>query len=391
MAIVKRWFATSSAGAADGTTHADRAALFSAGNWSTVITGFNFAGSDSLECLIEPGTYSCSQNLTSGLFANPPTAANHLFLFGADSSGNLLSPAAPNWTADQPVTWDSGLPVIATTGNISTINLATTTLRLLAFTASGHTSASLGIINACAAASWLSLTNSSSNSNAIGIMTSTTVCQNCVVSMTGTSYNTGVSATNAAIFDNIRLPGNASASSGNRRGLTVAGTSVVRRFTRICAYNHVGEGIIDTGTNVINLFSLSRFVCYNTAGVKLNTTASQTSTDLVNHGLVAGSSGWGIDAGAANVVLSTVRARDNTSGNFTAFGNYPTDLGNETSDIYANQAAADAAEFADSSTYDLRIKAGCPLAGLGYGISEQPASGSSSVKFNPGMTGGNQV
>src|SRR5689334_12015839 len=102
MAITTRYFSTTGAGAADGTTWADRAALFSAGNWSTVITGFNFAGTDSMVARVGPGNYTCSQSLASGLFANPPTIANPLILHACDSSGNLIDPPSPTWTADLP-------------------------------------------------------------------------------------------------------------------------------------------------------------------------------------------------------------------------------------------------------------------------------------------------
>src|SRR5687767_60995 len=137
MAIVTRYFSTTGAGAADGTTWADRAELFSGGNWSTVITGFAFNASDALKCLIGPGTYTCSQALASGLFTNPPTLLNPLILHGCDGSGVQLEPEAPAWTAAQPVTWDTNLPVIATTTNIATLGLALTTARLLKFTGSG--------------------------------------------------------------------------------------------------------------------------------------------------------------------------------------------------------------------------------------------------------------
>src|SRR5688572_9346902 len=137
MAVVVKYFSTTGAGAADGTTWTDRAALFSAGNWATQITGFAFNGTDSLKCLIGPGTYTCSQALASGLFANAPSVANPLILHACDGSGVQLAIPEPEWTSDQPVTWDTTLPVIATTTNISTINLATCLAVLLKFTASG--------------------------------------------------------------------------------------------------------------------------------------------------------------------------------------------------------------------------------------------------------------
>lgn len=112
MAVVTRFFSTTSAGAGDGTTWANRAALFSSGNWSSVITGFNFAGSDSLEARVGPGNYTCGQTLASGLFSNPPTVLNPVIIMACDSSGNNWSPPNPGWVSAQP-TWDTtGMPVI---------------------------------------------------------------------------------------------------------------------------------------------------------------------------------------------------------------------------------------------------------------------------------------
>src|SRR5690606_38306544 len=123
------------AGDETGSSWANRATLFSEGNWSTVITGFDFSGSDSLKCLIGPGTYTCSQALASGLFANAPTAANPLILHGCDGSGVALTPSNPGWVSAQPVDWDSGLPLIATSTNTTVSNLANSVLRLLKITA----------------------------------------------------------------------------------------------------------------------------------------------------------------------------------------------------------------------------------------------------------------
>lgn len=120
MAVVTRFFSTTSAGAGDGTSWANRAALFSSGNWSSVITGFNFSGSDSLEARVGPGNYTSNQTLASGLFSNPPTVLNPLIVRACDSSGNNWSPPNLGWVSAQP-TWDqTGMPVI-TCGNTITV------------------------------------------------------------------------------------------------------------------------------------------------------------------------------------------------------------------------------------------------------------------------------
>ena len=147
MSIIVRYFSTSSAGAGDGTSWANRAALFTGGAWSTVITGFAFNGSDSMEARVGPGTYSITVALASGSFANPPTVTNPLIIHGADSSGNLLSPPDPDWTSNM-ADWDaSSLPILDTSSNINTLNLAACYPRLLKFTASNSTTAFLRASN----------------------------------------------------------------------------------------------------------------------------------------------------------------------------------------------------------------------------------------------------
>lgn len=65
MAIVIRYFSTASAGSGDGTTWADRAVFFTGGAYSTVLTNFDFSGSDTLHCYLGPGTYGIGETLGS--------------------------------------------------------------------------------------------------------------------------------------------------------------------------------------------------------------------------------------------------------------------------------------------------------------------------------------
>lgn len=366
MAIVTRYFSTTSAGAGDGTSWADRAALFSSGNWSSVITGFDFSGSDSLLALIGPGTYSCGQSLASGLFSNAPTSANPLLLYGCDSSGNRLAPSNPDWTSDQPVDWDSALPVIATTTNITTINLGATLLRLLKFTASGANTAT---ISGHAASTWISVINSTNNSSAVAINPFAAMSlANIYSACSGAAYSGVISggANIAAAITNVRIVGVAG-SSGNRRGLSISAFAPSLHCDRVTVIGVGGEGIYVSGQSAVDLIRKCIVASVGGNGVQLNRSTSSTKGHVTSC-VVAGSGGYGIAATTTSGIIATSsRFRDNTSGNFSGFDNYPTDWDNDTS------SGSDADEFVDAANGDYRIKYGSTLWGKGYGVSDEPA------------------
>lgn len=374
MAVVTRYFDDAASGAGDGTSYANRAALFTGGAWSTVITGFNFtAATDSLLCLVkESSTHTITAVLSSASFSSGvPSAACPLLFDWCDSSGNILAPANLDWTADQPCDWDSTLPVLATTTNIATFTLANCHLRNVKFTASGRTTA--GIVTTLASLTWCSFYHSTSNTAAVALNQSVSRTNNIYVKMTGTSYQTGMILVNDGRSDNIRVEGNLSASSGNRRGFEgYTGTSVTWS-SRLCAFNHVGEGFYDTNASPGTLRYLDKCVFANCGGngLRMNSTASQTAVCQVSNSMITGNGGYGLDGQSANTIISGNRLRSNTSGNITSTGNYPTNFANETTNIYANQAAADAAEYVNSTAGDFRIKYGSPIWGKGYGISDE--------------------
>lgn len=367
MAVVTRYFSTSGAGAADGTTWADRAALFSAGNWSTVITGFDFSGSDSLECLIEGGlSYTCGQSLASGLFANPPTAANPLLLAGCNSSGVLLTVPDPDWVSAQPAWSTSTLPTIATTTNVATVNLATCGLYLLNFTASGTTTNP--IVSATAWINWCQFAHSGSNTSAQALASGSAKISNSVVSMSGSSFSAGINWTNGLI-QNCRVVG-VMGSSGNRHGIVATGSANGTPVSNCTIISCGGDGIGNasaTTTHIMNVYQNTIANCGG-AGIKGNATASQTGYHALVRNMVTGCGAYGIDGqSAARCFVSGNRLRDNTSGNITGLGNYPTDLNNYTTD------SDDATEYVDTATGDYRIKYGSAIWGQGYGAGDEPA------------------
>ena len=364
MALTVRYFSTTGAGAADGTTWADRAELFSSGNWSTVLTGFDFSA-NAMEARVEGGlTYTCSQALASGLFTNAPTAANPLIVHGCDSSGNRLTPSNPDWVSAQPVDWDSGLPVIATTTNIVTTSLANTVWLHCKFTASGRNGA---IISAHAYMEWCVGENSTANTSAQGVSTSANAYSTrCAWTCSGSSYASVVSG--AAAMSQCRISGVAG-SSGNRRGVDAnqATTTLVE-----CAILGVGgDGVIYSGSSTSQQVHARNCVIANVGGTgfKSGSTASQTAWYDLSGCIITGCGAYGADAqSAGRLVAANNRLRDNTSGNFNGFGNYPTDLNTYTTD------AADSDDYVDASGGDYRIKNTAAIWGQGYGVADEPAA-----------------
>lgn len=362
MAIVTRYFSTSAAGAGDGTTWADRAALLSSGNWGGVVTNFDFSGSDSLKCMIGPGTYALGQTMETARFANPPTAANPILFHGCDSSGNPLSPPDPDWVSSQPPWDDSGLPVIATTANMYTSTLALAFWRLIKFTASGPDDyyITAGDLD------WCSVSSSRSNSAAGGFACTG---RNCLVSMTGSIYNGGIRLGAFAVV-NCRATG-VTGSSGNRSGVSVS-NSTNGVLDRITVYGVGGAGVDATAGSASAFFDMNRCTIVGCGGdgVKLSSAASATAINRIAGCLITGNGGYGINAqSAARTLLHDTRLRDNTSGNLNGFGNWPIDMGVYTTD------SDDATEYVNAAGGDFRIKnTATNVWGKGYGAGDEAAA-----------------
>ncbi len=369
MAVVTRYFSTVGAGAADGTTWADRAELATAGVWSTVITAFDFTGSDSLLCLIGPGSYTIGATLVNTLFgggATAPTAANPLMVHGCDSSGNVLEPPDPDWTSDLPA-WDpSGLPDLQTTTNIGTINLANTQVRLIRITATGATTNAI-IGGTTPFWDWIYASNSASGTS-VSICGNTPYIANSVMILTGTSY---AQASTAVVMDNCRLPGNLSASSGNRYGWSSNTAAPI--LSRCTIFDHVGGGVISTASSTsFQLILISSMILNNTGpGVLLPSTAAQTVFCRLIDNYIANNGTYGIDAqSGARVAAMWNRLRDNTTSDFNGFGNY---LTTQTNDV----SAGDDTEFVDFANDNFQISSSSAVANMGFGVSQQCASGGS--------------
>lgn len=365
MAIVTRYFSTAAAGDGTGSSWANRAILFTGGAWSTVITGFDFSGSDALLPLIGPGTYSITAALAAGSFTNAPTIANLMMAHSCDSSGVALTPPDPDWVSAQ-AAWDAtALPVLATTTNIATTSLNNAIWRLIKFTASGRTGGSA--ISGFKAMDWCVVDDSSNNASAAAIGVANANITNSVITMTGAAYDYALNLGINTLADNNRIVG-VTGSSGDRSGVLVNGTTAPGTLTRNTIISHGGLGVEGGSANAAQLFLCANNVIANNGGtgIKPNSTAAQTAVHVVSRNMITGNGGYGVDAqSAANVWAANNRLRDNTSGNFNGMGNYPTDQSNYTTD-------GDDQEYVDSANGDFRIRAGSVIWGSGYGAADQP-------------------
>lgn len=363
MAIVTRYFSTTGAGLADGTSWANRAELLPSGNWSSVITGFAFNGSDSLQCYIEGGlTYSCGQQLQSSLFTNPPnTTSNWLFLHGCDSSGNPLTVPDADWLSCDPDFSTSTMPEIQTTSNIRHMDLGTSCVvhgRLIYFSG---TAANLGMIScggdSVAAFDWCRFVNSHSGTSATGVVGGH--LSNCVLECSGTSFATVLALARAAF--NCRVKGNASASAGTRLGVTPVGAEVTLSGLSIMGcvtgLSSSSNGTVLDSSTVVNC----------TTGVSIGTTTRNAKVS--NCVIVNNTTGVTIPSGGRLQIVNT-RLRGNTT-NIANGGNNPVDWDVDIS------AGSDAAEFVDYAARNLRNKVGGVTHGKNIGAGDELATGGS--------------
>jgi len=369
MSIATLYFSTTSAGLGTGVDWDNRAALFTAGVWSPLITGFSFAGSDSLMAMIGPGNYTCSQSLTSGVIA--PTAANPFIAHGCDSSGNILAPPDPEWVSAQPFL-TTGMPVIATTTNIATTSLANSFWRLIAFEASGRN----GNVITNANLDFVSVTNSTNNTSAIGVSSAATF-RNSQIIMSGANFANAIEHSGASIFSNVRMDGSLGVTGGNRQGVVTA-TAGIANAEMLTIIGFAGGGFFAAAGTATRFSTLRRssIIGCGTYGFRGNPSASQTVFHQVVDSLIVNGTALGIDGqSAARIWVSNCRLRDNTSGNLSGMGNYPQNMG-----VFA-AAGTDVDEFVDSAVKDYRIKNTSTIWGKGYGPGDQPAASGGTKSF----------
>lgn len=390
MAITTLYFGVSDNGAADGSSWANRAALFTGGAWSTLITGFNFtSGGNSLRCIVEAGTHTITAGLgTASFTSGTPTVADPLYFVAANADGTgIWEPPDPDWCSAMPAWDDSGMPVFASTTNINMVNVSTNVyLYGIKFTSSGATSQpTTGTANY----NWVIVENSTNNVNAGGISISQNNNVQCVViRMTGTAYNYGFNrGLNAILQANIRIEGNISATSGNRGGI-YNNNNESWGLAKCVSINHVGGGFVSGSTGTAATLRAVNCIAYGNSGPGFaNPSVTGTGNQTLERCIAVNNGTYGVNTTtSAPMLITGCRFRNNSTADINGTGDHPVDLYNDTS------AGNDSDEFVNVSgavsTWDLRIKNTSSKWGKGYGVADQPASGGGGLLIHPGMTGG---
>lgn len=359
MAIVTRYFSTSSAGAGDGTTWADRAALFSGGSYSSVIIGFDFTGSDSLLCYIGPGTYTLTAAFTYALWsgATYPNATNHLTFAACDSSGNPWSPPDPGWKSCEPAYSTSGMPLFDVGSNYFYVTYLD--LYGINFTSSRTSYALItyGIV------AWCQFTLTGAG----GYLQIASNFDSCVVTHTGSSYTYSLVLTNIPCR-NTRIIGNPAASSGS--GVFSSTYLTISEFTIV---DHPGDGIDLQGASSSRYAFITGCVIADNGGdgISLANSVATASVSDISHNVITGNGAYGLNLNSQmNAIIHNNRLRDNASGVSTGLG-MSVELNNYTTD------SDDATEYVDAAGGDYTIKSGCAIHGQGYGVADEAAGGGS--------------
>ena len=364
MAVVTRYFSASSAGAGDGTSWADRAALINAGAWSTVITGFSFAGSDSLLCLVEQNqTY----NPTAALSVSP-TQDNPILFHACDNTGEPIDPPDPSWKSPM-VPWDdSSLPHVSVSTNFSPFGGSThIVIRLFKITGNGNTTQPVVNTNNWLL-DWCSVTLTSSLSSVTSVCNAQRL-HNCVVRATGTQYGSLAVGQN---MRNTRLIGNASASAGARHAISTSASQP--DYFGVTIVDNVGNAMQFNSSSISFLAHIDHCLFDNNGThIVLPNVASANHFSRIMHCYFANASAYAINAQAANATgpfTSNCRGRDSASGFSNGFGNFPLTLSNEL-DVGSDT------EYVNKAGGDYRMAYGSLAWGrdFGYADEEAPSAG----------------
>lgn len=379
MAIVVRYFSTTSAGTGDGTSWANRAAFFTGGVYSTIITGFNFAGSDSLEVRLGPGTYNTNVSFAGSLFANPPRPANPLTIHGCDSSGNRIVPS--EWNCCQ-----GSLPVVGypiwdlSTANINIQNIYLRCLNIQS-SATGATILATNSLNVGngVAVEFCRVNNSNTTAATFGGLST---AYSCHFLSSGTSYPSIVSGVADSVA-NCRIEGNPSATSLARVGLSSNTTSFVRPASRNCIINTPGSGVENSSSSAGAGIGISEYTivnCATASGAALNAPSIPSGVTNTGHNIVYAQNCFiancsiGINTQNTAAKISKNRLRNTT--------NYTVPTNSIIADNFET-AGNDTDEFVDAANGDYRIKNTSIYWGKGIGAGDEPASGGTSRPTNP--------
>ena len=362
MAIQQRYFSTVGAGAADGTSWANRAPLFVSGVWSAIISGFSFAGSDSLEVLVGPGTYTASAILSAS-----PTVANPLLIHGYDSvNSRKLIPANQSWKSSEPFD-ATGMPLIESSVALLPNN-SNISVRCCNCVFTGGLG---GLLGSSTAVDFVRILHSGSNLTS-ALFTGTTRLTNSYFETTATTFQSFALST--TLFCHNCFFKAPTGASGNRMVLDIR-NSFGSSYSQITNCTIVGGqyGVFMDQPNAAgDIISVMNCTILDAAvdGIIFSNTSSQSRQNRIINCYIANCGGFGINRRSAFPLLSNTRLRDNGSGDLSsAWGNYPVDANIETTD------SDDATEFVDTSIGDYRIKNTATLVwNKGFGAGDQPAA-----------------
>lgn len=366
MAKIIRYFSTTAAGSGDGTTWADRAAFISGGAYSTILTGFDFSGSDYLECRIGTGSYTMPTDMVASIFSvNTPNINNRVVFHGCDNNGDIFIPDL-YWNCAEKDLDTTGYPNFVTTASFGW-QLAYGIQRCITIISSRG--GNLASANTGSLWEYCKIQNigSSTNAGTIGLGNESYVIRNCHLECSGTSYLGVVASTSSGGLYNVRIKGNINATSGDRYGLRFTFNRFQPiLFGPICVIDNVADGIIiSTGTGVASILNNATIVnCGN--GISLNTDTSITYRNYIGNCFIANCTN-GITTAGIMPVVSHNRIR--VSGTPLSLPDNNLSFDNDIS------PGSDDIEFVNAAAGDYRISKNSIYWGKGYGAGDENIPG----------------
>lgn len=366
---MQRYFGVTSAGTGDGTSWANRAALYD-GGWSSIITGHDFT-LDGLQCFIEQGTYDVG-SLSDGSFTNPPNRRpNQLYFIACYSDGTVWQPPDPSWKSCQPV-WDMTdmayirLPV----GSVFTV---TEHVFYGCRLEGGAIQGVFGAVTQTGWAVWCYIHATHPNGGS-SMVTYRGYATNSVIKCDALAYMSVMQTLSNTYVSNVRAEGNPLATS-QLRACFYDGGNGRKNMIGCTAVDTPGNGFdYPHFTGDQNVATFDRCSAINCGGDGINVLGPNVAlawTNSFDRCLIVNCGGYGISVGTAPALITGGRFRNNTSGNFNNTLYDPIDA--------VVSAGTDADEFVNPATGDYRIKNTSSIWGLNVGPGDElPAAGSGS-------------
>lgn len=384
MGLLVRYFSTTGAGAADGTSWANRAALTDGSNFSTIITENNFTN-DGMLCLVGPGTYNHSQRLTSSIFTvATPTAKNQLVFQAVDSNGNIYRAQPSNWSAAQSL-WDtSNMPRLHHTANSAAVwNMNNIAVYDMVISVGGSWAFNFIDQNVHFSRCYIYMAQTSSTT---GVLVSAGTYIDCWLEANGTVWNHVVIA--GPSMHNCRINGNKNATSSGRNGWVNNTSNTTYVFRNIVITNMPGYGISYDFTGTASSLGLTNFLianCGNGIRFRGNGTANSITWE---DGVIVNCDAYAIlipSGYVHNARWNNLRVRNCPSG-ISVFDQ----TGWESSPTIYTASGTDANEFVNVANNDYRIKYGSEYWGMSLGLFNEPApsQAATGIKLGRLISGG---